>query len=266
STRSSDPWRSSARRTAFDGLTTVALKPGTLRQPSSSSWTPSIASSCGLIATISPCGSRPTDRSTTNRRRGSPTCGAASPMPGAAYIVSIMSSMSRSSSAVNDSISRARSWSGVSPYLRIGRIIFERHSPRKHRGREDQTNGLRDRGVFVKADRSTGRRSPRSKPLARAVPRGVPVGHELRDRVAPELLEERVGEHDGHHRFADDGGGGNGADVAALDRRGTLRHRPEIHGAQRLHEGGDRLHVRRDAEVLAVGDAALEAAGVVGRP
>ena len=29
--------------------------------------------------------------------------------------------------------------------------------------------------------------------------------------VAPELLEYGIGQHDRHHRFADDGGGGHGA-------------------------------------------------------
>jgi len=45
----------------------------------------------------------------TKIRSGMPTCGAASPTPGAAYIVSIMSSMSRSISGVIASTGRARS-------------------------------------------------------------------------------------------------------------------------------------------------------------
>ena len=40
----------------------------------------------------------------------------------------------------------------------------------------------------------------------------------------------------------------------------------EIDRAQRLHQRRDRLHVAGDAQILAVGDAAFEAAGVVGRP
>ena len=43
-------------------------------------------------------------------------------------------------------------------------------------------------------------------------------------------------------------------------------HRRQIDRAERFHQRGDRFHVARDAEVLAVGDAAFEAAGVVGRP
>ena len=45
-------------------------------------------------------GSRPSEMSTTKIRSATPTCGAASPIPGAAYIVSIMSVMSRSISGV----------------------------------------------------------------------------------------------------------------------------------------------------------------------
>jgi hypothetical protein len=47
--------------------------------------------------------------------------------------------------------------------------------------------------------------------------RGV-VPRDFVDRIAAELLEEGVGEHEGDHRFADDRRGGHRADVAALDR------------------------------------------------
>src|SRR6185436_1056574 len=66
-------------------------------------------------------------------RRGTPTCGAANPIPGAPYMVSIMSSMSRSISGVIASTGWARSWRTVSPYLRMGRIIgHERTSHAEH--------------------------------------------------------------------------------------------------------------------------------------
>ena len=66
------------------------------------------------------------------------------------------------------------------------------------------------------------------------------------DRVAAEFLEQRVGEHERDHRFADDRGGGDGADVAALDRGRALRSSVvEIDRAQRLHQRRDRLHVSR---------------------
>ena len=52
----------------------------------------------GLIITMRSPALRPTETSTTNARSGTPICGAASPTPGAPYMVSIMSSISRSTS------------------------------------------------------------------------------------------------------------------------------------------------------------------------
>ena len=78
------------------GRTTVALNPGTLRQPSSSSCMPSRSTNRGLIITMQLAGIA--CRPEIDRRRPAartPTCGAASPTPGAAYIVSIMSSIRR---------------------------------------------------------------------------------------------------------------------------------------------------------------------------
>ena len=46
------------------------------------------------MAVMIPFGSWPLVMSTTKTRNDTPTCGAASPMPGAAYMVSIMSSIS----------------------------------------------------------------------------------------------------------------------------------------------------------------------------
>ena len=67
------PCRSSALDDdARIGRTTVALNPGTLRQPSSSSCMPSRSTNSGLIMTISPPGSRPTEMSTTKMRSGTP--------------------------------------------------------------------------------------------------------------------------------------------------------------------------------------------------
>ena len=54
---------------------------------------PSRSTNTGLIMTISSPGLRPTDTSTTKTRSGTPICVAASPTPGAAYMVSIMSSI-----------------------------------------------------------------------------------------------------------------------------------------------------------------------------
>ena len=68
------------------------------------------------------------------------------------------------------------------------------------------------------------------------------------------------------HRFADDGRRRHRADVAALDGGRRVLQRVQVHRSQRLHQRGDRLHEPGDAHVLAVGDAAFEAAGIVGRP
>src|SRR5207244_3253823 len=123
----------------------------------------------GLMKTSRPEGSRPTERSTTNRRRGTPTCGAANPTPGAAYMVSIMSSMRRSVSDVIASTGVARSWRIGSPYLRIGRIIL----PSNETGR-------------------------------RALPKRPEVLDELLDGVAAELFDRRIGQNDRDHGLADD--------------------------------------------------------------
>src|SRR5437667_1684333 len=109
--------------TARDGRTTVAVNPGTLRQPSSSSCVPSRSTNSGLIRMRSPFSSRPTEMSTTNTLSGTPIWGAASPTPGAAYIVWIMSSTRRAISGVMASTTWAFSWRTASPYLRMGRIM-----------------------------------------------------------------------------------------------------------------------------------------------
>src|SRR5215467_14105177 len=97
---------------------------------------------------MSPLASRPTDTSTTNSRSGAPTCGAANPTPGAAYIVSIMSSMRRSISGVNSSTARATVCSAESPYLRIGRIIGSVSQSRNNRHTADgQRRDPRDQRI-----------------------------------------------------------------------------------------------------------------------
>jgi enterochelin esterase-like enzyme len=79
---------------AREGRATVALKPGTLRHPSSSSCIPSRSTNSGLMKQSRSAGFRPNEMSATKMRRPTPTCVAASPMPGAAYIVCTMSSIS----------------------------------------------------------------------------------------------------------------------------------------------------------------------------
>ncbi len=84
--------------------------------------------------------------------------------------------------------------------------------------------------------------------------------------VAAELLEHGAGEDDGHHRLADDAGGGHRADVGAfvvgLDRLAGV----QVHGGQRAGERGDRLEGAAHDDGLAVGHPAFEAAGAVRLP
>src|ERR1700730_9086718 len=73
---------------------------GKERQPSSPSCLPSMLMTSGLIITTRCAGSFPPEQSITNRRFSTPTCTAASPTPGAEYIVSnmLLTSFFRSSS------------------------------------------------------------------------------------------------------------------------------------------------------------------------
>ena len=86
-------------------------------------------------------------RARGRRRRSAaatPICGAASPIPGAAYIVSIMSSTRRSTSAVRASDAPRRLVEHLSPYLRIGRIIGQQVQTQPQRPQSTQ------RGYFGK--------------------------------------------------------------------------------------------------------------------
>src|SRR6266851_8113095 len=64
--------------------------PGNERQPSSPFWFPSTLSTSGFINATRCSGSLPPEQSITNSRLDIPTCTAAKPTPGAAYIVSNM--------------------------------------------------------------------------------------------------------------------------------------------------------------------------------
>src|SRR5215510_3776407 len=86
------------------------------------------------------------------------------------------------------------------------------------------------------------------------------------DGVAAEFLEERVRQHQRHHRFAHHRGCGYGADVASLDCRGCIGERIQIDRPKRFHERRNRLHEARYADILAIGDATFEAAGAIPIP
>src|SRR3990172_8459812 len=109
-------------------------------------------------------------------------------------------------------------------------------------------------------------RAARPLPALQAVQVGVVVAADLDETVADELLEERVGEHERDHRLAHDPRGGHGADVAALHHGLDRLLGGDVHRPERLAERGDGLHRGTDDHGLAVGHAALEAAGPVARP
>src|SRR5688572_11005787 len=177
------------------------------RQPSSSRCSPSFSTMRGLMSLMTcPCFS-PTDRSMTITRRGTPICGAARPMPGAAYMVATMSSIS----ACTDSSMTGTGSEGAcrtgSPYFTMGRMGMVSRD----------VNGGPVRSASGGAARAPGR---------------VEVAGELARRVAPELLQQRVREHPRRHGLADDGGGGDDAGVAALHRGRPRLHGRHVHRAQ----------------------------------
>ena len=85
----------------------------------------------------------------------------------------------------------------------------------------------------------------------------------LGERVAAELLEHRVREHERDHRLGDDAGGRDRADVGALVVRRSGLARRHVDGAQRVRHRRDRLHAGAHAQHGARGHAALGAAGPV---
>ena len=94
---------------------------------------------------------------------------------------------------------------------------------------------------------------------------GLDVGAGLGQRVAAELLQRRARQHQRHHGLDDDAGGGHRAHVGALVDRDGLVAGGHVDGGQRARHRGDRLHRGAHPQRLAVGHAALETAGAVGR-
>ena len=86
---------------------------------------------------------------------------------------------------------------------------------------------------------------------------------QLVHRVASQLGQERVGDRERDHRFADHRCRRHGAGVAALDVRRVGQPTREVDAAQRCRHGGERLHRRAHDQRLAVADAALEPAGAI---
>src|SRR5712692_10631415 len=107
-------------------------------------------------------------------------------------------------------------------------------------------------------------RSTRALPAFEVVQVTLMVAADLVHAVAAELVEKGGGQHDRHHRLADDAGRGHRAHVAALHDRLDGLLGLHVYGAQRLAQRREGLHGRAHDHGLAVGDAALEPAGAVG--
>src|SRR3990170_7007274 len=92
------------------------------------------------------------------------------------------------------------------------------------------------------------------------------VPADLLEAVAAELLEDGLGERDGHHGLAHHSRSGHRADIAPLHH--GLHHflRLDVHGLERAPERRDGLHDCAHDHGLAVGHAALEPTGAVGAP
>src|SRR5260370_3616658 len=101
-------------------------------------------------------------------------------------------------------------------------------------------------------------------PAFRAAEVGVVVAPDLLAAVAADLPEQGLGEDDRDDGLGEDAGGGEGADVAAVEEGLDRLLRGEVHRLERRAERGQGLHRGADDDRLAVRHPALEAAGVVG--
>ena len=170
-------------------------------------------------------------------RSGTPTCGAARPMPGAAYIVSIMSSMSCCRLGVKRvDVGGAAACSG-----RVAVV-------------EDRTNHRRalKRAARRGASASDARASARASSDPRSSRRRTSRAARRPARARPSLRRRRPRPARRRRRCARWPPGA----------RSSSPGRPTAAASSASRSAS----CSRDAEVLAVGDAAFEAAGVVGRP
>ena len=101
---------------SYTHLWVLPCLPGTDRQPSTQLWLPSLATMTGFTIF-----SGPSPQSITTTRRKIPTCGAARPTPGAAYMVSSISSKSVSRRSSNFVTGRHTFRSVGSPSVNIVR-------------------------------------------------------------------------------------------------------------------------------------------------
>ncbi len=91
------------------------------------------------------------------------------------------------------------------------------------------------------------------------------VAAHLDQGVTTKFLQKSIGEDKCHHGFRGDGTGGNDAPVGTLISGLDGFLSDHIGGAQGAAECGDWLQVAAHDDVFAIGDAAFEAAGAIGR-
>src|ERR1043165_7637308 len=91
------------------------------------------------------------------------------------------------------------------------------------------------------------------------------VANHLGDVIAAELLARGLGQRERDHRLADDSGCRDGGHVRALEGRALLLLGVNVHGRERAPERRDGLEEAAHAQLLAVRDAAFEAARAVRR-
>src|SRR5690606_29933053 len=87
----------------------------------------------------------------------------------------------------------------------------------------------------------------------------IEVATHLVQAVAAELLEHRVGEDDGEHRFTDDAGRGEGNYIAAFANGVAGIASADVDAAERLHQARQGLHRDTHDQWRTGGDATLEA-------
>src|SRR6185312_3304004 len=209
---------------------TSSRKPGMLRQPSSPVCFPSLKIISGLMRTtlFGSTPSSPPEVSITVRRLWISIWGAARPRPCEAYMVSNMSSTSCSSSGVPNSSSAT----GAAGFSRLALLMY-----------------LTTLCVISK--------------LPHLFEVAVVVPLHFVERIASEFFNHGSGEHDGDHRFSDDAGRGDHADVGTFVRGfGRLAGR-EIDGFERTAQSRDRFEEAADTDFLTVRHAAFETAGAI---
>src|SRR5450755_1304674 len=90
------------------------------------------------------------------------------------------------------------------------------------------------------------------------------ISANLIDRVAAELLQHGVGNHECHHRLGNNTCRGNSADIAALvDRLRSLAGR-DVDRVESARNGRDRLHRRAYPQRFTRRHAAFGATGAIG--